>query len=155
MKIALGSDHAGFELKEKIKQKLQAQGISVDDRGPDSADSCDYPDYARAVADQVAGHDADFGILVCGTGIGMSIAANKVPGIRAARVVTESDAELARAHNDANVLALGARVIGETVAFKIIDKWLATPAAGGRHGRRVEKIMSIEREGKAQSSHVG
>jgi len=155
MKIALGSDHAGFELKEKIKQKLQSQGISVNDRGTHSSDSCDYPDYAQAVADQVAGHDADFGILVCGTGIGMSIAANKVPGIRAARVVTESDAEMAREHNDANVLTLGARITGEEEAFKIIEKWLATPAAGGRHGRRVEKIMSIEREGKAQSSHVG
>jgi ribose 5-phosphate isomerase B len=155
MKIALGSDHAGFELKEKIKQKLQTQDIVIDDRGTHSSDSCDYPDYAQAVAEEVAGHQADFGILVCGTGIGMSIAANKVSGIRAARIVTESDAELAREHNDANVLTLGARITGEEEAFKIIEKWLATPAAGGRHGRRVEKIMSIEREGKAQSSHVG
>ena len=155
MKIALGSDHAGFELKEKIKHKLQFQGVTIDDRGTHSADSCDYPDYAQAVADEVAAHGADFGILVCGTGIGMSIAANKVPGIRAARVVRESDAELSREHNDANVLTLGARVTGDDEAFKIIDKWLATPFAGGRHGRRVDKIMAIERPDEAQKSHVG
>jgi len=152
MKIALGSDHAGFELKEKVRQKLQSQGVVVDDRGTNSADSCDYPDYAQAVAEQVAAHGADFGILVCGTGIGMSIAANKVPGIRAARVVTESGAELAREHNDANVLTLGARVTGDEEAFKIIDKWLATPFAGGRHGRRVDKMMAIEREEETKSS---
>ena len=155
MKIALGSDHAGFELKEQIKRKLESQDITIDDHGTHSADSCDYPDYARAVAEQVAAHQADFGILVCGTGIGMSIAANKVDGIRAARVLSESDAELSREHNNANVLTLGARVTSAEEAFRIIEKWLATPAAGGRHGRRVDKIMSIEREGKAQSSHVG
>ena len=154
MKIALGSDHAGFELKEKIKQKLQSRGLIIDDRGTHSADSCDYPDYAQAVADEVAAHGADFGILVCGTGIGMSMAANKVPGIRAARVVTESDAELSREHNDANVLTLGARFTSEDEVFKIIDKWLATPFAGGRHGRRVDKIMAIEREEEAKSSHA-
>ena len=152
MKIALGSDHAGFELKERIKQKLQAQGIAIDDHGTRSADSCDYPDYAQVVANEVAAHGADFGILVCGTGIGMSMAANKVPGIRAARVVSESDAELARAHNDANVLTLGARVTGDEEAFMIIDKWLATPFAGGRHGRRVDKIMAIEGEEETKSS---
>ena len=155
MKIALGSDHAGFELKEQIKRKLESQDITIDDHGTHSADSCDYPDYARAVAEQVAAHQADFGILVCGTGIGMSITANKVDGIRAARVLSESDAELSREHNNANVLTLGARVTSAEEAFRIIEKWLATPAAGGRHGRRVDKIMSIEREGKAQSSHVG
>jgi ribose 5-phosphate isomerase B len=152
MKIALGSDHAGFELKEKIKHKLQSQGIAIDDRGTHSADSCDYPDYAQAVADQVAAHGADFGILVCGTGIGMSIAANKVPGIRAARVVSESDAELSREHNDTNVLTLGARLTSEEETFKIIAKWLATPFAGGRHGRRVDRIMAIEREEETKSS---
>jgi ribose 5-phosphate isomerase B len=156
MKIALGSDHAGFELKEKIKQKLQSQSIAIDDRGTHSADACDYPDYAQAVADQVAARNADFGILICGTGIGMSIAANKVTGIRAARVLNESDAELAREHNDANVLTLGARVTGDEEAFKIIERWLATPFTGGdRHVRRIDKTMAIEREGKAQSSHVG
>jgi ribose 5-phosphate isomerase B len=152
MKIALGSDHAGFELKEKIKHKLQSQGIIIDDRGTHSADSCDYPDYAQAVAVEVAAHGADFGILVCGTGIGMSMAANKVPGIRAARVVSESDAELSREHNDANVLTLGARITSDDETFKIIAKWLATPFAGGRHGRRVDKIMATEREEETKSS---
>src|SRR5450631_806564 len=152
MKIAVGSDHAGFELKEKIKHKLQSQGVTIEDRGTHSADSCDYPDYAQAVADEVAAHGADFGILVCGTGIGMSIAANKVPGIRAARVVNESDAELSREHNDANVLTLGARITSDEETFKIIAKWLATPFAGGRHARRVDKIMAIEREEETKSS---
>jgi ribose 5-phosphate isomerase B len=153
MKIAVGSDHAGFELKAKLKQKLQSLGIAIDDRGTHSADSCDYPDYAQVVAVQVAAHDADFGILICGTGIGMSIAANKVTGIRAARVLNESDAELAREHNDANVLTLGARITGDDEAFKIIEKWLATPFTGGdRHLRRIDKIMAIEREEETKSS---
>ncbi len=146
VKIALGSDHAGFELKQKIKQKLTAQGVTVDDRGTNSTVSCDYPDFARAVAEEVAEHGADLGILVCSTGIGMSIAANKVPGIRAAKVDTEFEAARSREHNDANVLALGADTVSEDVASKIVDKWLATPFAGGRHERRVEKITAIERE---------
>jgi ribose 5-phosphate isomerase B len=154
MKIALGSDHAGFELKEQIKQQLQSRGIAVDDRGTHSADSCDYPDYARLVSEQVAAHGADFGILVCGTGIGMSMAANKVPGIRAARVVSELDAELSREHNDANVLTLGARILTPGETFKIIEKWLSTPFSGGRHERRVDKIMAIEREEEAHSPHA-
>jgi ribose 5-phosphate isomerase B len=156
MKIALGSDHAGFELKEKIKQKLQSQGIAIDDRGTHSADACDYPDYAQAVANKVAAHNADFGILICGTGIGMSIAANKVTGTRAARVLNESDAKLAREHNDANVLVLGARITSDREAFKIIERWLTTPFTGGdRHVRRIDKTMAIEREDEARSSHVG
>jgi ribose 5-phosphate isomerase B len=152
MKIAIGSDHAGFELKGKIKQKLHSLGIAIDDRGTNSAESCDYPDYAQAVADQVAARDADFGILICGTGIGMSIAANKVTGIRAARVLDESDAELAREHNDANVLTLGARITGDQEAFKIIEKWLATSfTRGDRHVRRIDKIRAIEREEETKS----
>ena len=154
MKIALGSDHAGFELKEKIKQKLSAQGVVVDDRGTDSLASCDYPDFARTVAEQVAVHGADLGILVCSTGIGMSIAANKVPGIRAAKVDTEFEAERSREHNDANVLTLGASVIDEDAAYKIVDKWLATTFAGGRHERRVEKIAAIERADEGPASHA-
>jgi len=152
MKIALGADHAGFELKEKIKQKLAAQGITVDDRGTNSTASCDYPDFARAVAEEVAAHGADFGILVCSTGIGMSIAANKVQGIRAAKVDTEFEAERSREHNDANVLTLGANVIGADEASRIVDKWLATTFAGGRHERRVEKIAAIEREEEGQAA---
>ncbi len=154
MKIALGADHAGLELKDKIKQKLAASGIAVDDRGTDSPASCDYPDYARAVAEQVAGHGADLGILVCSTGIGMSIAANKVPGIRAAKVDTEFEAERSREHNDANVLALGASTISEDEAFRIVDKWLATSFAGGRHERRVNKIAAIEREDEGHAAQA-
>jgi len=154
MKIALGADHAGFELKEKIKQKLVAQGITVDDCGTNSTASCDYPDFARSVAEEVAAHAADLGILVCSTGIGMSIAANKVPGIRAAKVDTEFEAGRSREHNDANVLTLGANIISEDEASKIVDKWLATPFAGGRHERRVEKIAAIEREDEGHSAQA-
>ena len=145
MRIALGADHAGYELKETIRQHLVSRGLDVHDAGTNSSESVDYPDYARAVAEEVAAHHADTGILVCGTGIGMSMAANKVPGIRAAKVNSESEAELAREHNDANLLTLGARVIEPTAALQIVDRWLATPFSGGRHQRRVDKIMAIER----------
>ena len=145
MKIALGADHAGFKLKEKIRQKLLDAGITVDDCGTHSTDSVDYPDYARAVADDVACKAADLGILVCSTGIGMAIAANKVPGIRAAKVDTEFEAERSREHNNANVLTLGADTVSADEALKIVDKWLATPFSNGeRHGRRVKKIAAIE-----------
>jgi ribose 5-phosphate isomerase B len=146
MKIALGADHAGYELKDQIKQHLQQQGIDVRDEGTSSADSVDYPDYARAVAHDVSERRADLRILVCGSGIGMAIAANKVDGIRAANVSTEYEAEMSRQHNNANVLALGARIINADLAFRIVDKWLAAEFAGGRHERRVEKIMAIEKE---------
>jgi ribose 5-phosphate isomerase B len=151
MKIALGADHAGFALKDKIKQRLVSEGITVDDRGTNSTASVDYPDYARAVAEEVAANGADLGILVCSTGIGMSIAANKVPGIRAAKVDTEFEAERSREHNDANVLALGADTITEDQAYNIVDKWLATSFEGGRHERRVEKIAAIERKDDGKS----
>lgn len=155
MKISLGSDHAGFELKEKIKDRLLDQGFTVDDRGTNSSASCDYPDYARVVGDEVAAHHADFGILVCSTGIGMSIAANKIPGIRAAKVDTEFEAQLSREHNDANVLALGAKLISHDDAFRIIDKWLNTQFSHGeRHERRVSKIGGIERHEDALGSHA-
>jgi ribose 5-phosphate isomerase B len=145
MRIALGADHAGFELKNKIRQHLLSRGWDVHDAGTNSSDSVDYPDYARTVAEEVAAHQADTGILVCGTGLGMSMAANKVPGIRAAKVNSETEAELAREHNDANVLTLGARVLEPDTALHIVDRWLATPFSGGRHQRRVDKIMQIER----------
>ncbi len=148
MKIALGSDHAGFELKEKIKQKLSAQGVAVDDRGTDSTGSCDYPDFARSVAEEVAAHGADLGILVCSTGIGMSIAANKVPGIRAAKVDTEFEAERSREHNNANVLTLGAAVIDQDRPSRSwTNGWPLR--LRGPHERRVEKITAIEREDEA------
>jgi len=144
MKIALGADHAGFELKEKIRQHLVDKGIQVDDRGTNSTDSVDYPDFALAVGEQVAAKKSDYGILVCGAGIGMSIAANKVAGIRAANVHSEVEAQLSREHNNANVLALGARLLDEPAALTIVDRWLNTTFAGGRHNRRVEKISEIE-----------
>ena len=153
MNIALGADHAGFELKEKIKQKLAAEGITVDDRGTNSTASVDYPDYARAVAEEVAAHKADLGILVCSTGIGMSIAANKVPGIRAAKVDTEFEAERSREHNDANVLTLGADTISTDEAMKVVGTWLKTPFSNGeRHERRVQKIAAIEREDEGKAA---
>ena len=146
MRIALGADHAGYQLKDQIKQHLEQQGISVQDEGTSSAESVDYPDYARAVAHDVSRQRADLGILVCGSGIGMAITANKVDGIRAANVSTEYEAQMSREHNNANVLTLGARILNADQAFAIVDKWLTTQFAGGRHERRVEKIMAIEKE---------
>ena len=146
MRIALGADHAGYQLKDQIKQHLLQQDIDVRDEGTSSAESVDYPDYARAVAHDVSRQRADLGILVCGSGIGMAITANKVDGIRAANVSTEYEAQMSREHNNANVLALGARIITADAAFSIIDKWLTTQFAGGRHERRVEKITAIEKE---------
>jgi ribose 5-phosphate isomerase B len=146
MKIAIGADHAGFELKEKIKQQLQRQGLVVDDQGTISNESVDYPDFARKVGEEVAGGRAELGILVCGSGIGMAIAANKVPGVRAANVSSEYEAQMSREHNDANVLAIGARILDEATALKVVDRWLHTPFAGGRHQRRVDKIAEIERQ---------
>ncbi|HUK23525.1 MAG TPA: ribose 5-phosphate isomerase B [Terriglobales bacterium] len=145
MKIALGADHAGFSLKQKIKQHLLSRGIQVDDLGTHSAESVDYPDFARRVGEEVAARQADCGILCCGTGIGMAIAANKVPGIRAANVHTEEEARLSREHNDANVLTLGGRTTEEGAALRIVDQWLDASFIGGRHERRVEKISQIER----------
>lgn len=146
MKIAIGADHAGFELKQKIKAALERQGLQVQDEGTTSTESVDYPDFARKVGEDVAHRRADFGILVCGSGIGMAITANKVPGVRAANVSTELEAQLSREHNDANVLTLGARILDEPAALKIVDKWLNTQFAGGRHQRRIEKIAAIEQE---------
>src|SRR5437764_10798798 len=151
MKIALGADHAGFDLKQKVKQHLEQKGFQVDDRGTTSSDSVDYPDFARKVAEEVAGKQADLGILVCGSGIGMAITANKVPGIRAANVSSAEEAQLSREHNDANVLALGARLLDQNSAFCIVDKWLTTSFAGGRHQRRVDKIAEIERDEAAKT----
>jgi ribose 5-phosphate isomerase B len=144
MKIAIGADHAGFELKEKIRQHLVEKGISVEDMGTHSTASVDYPDFARLVGDEVAGKRVDWGILVCGSGIGMAIAANKVPGIRAAHVTSEVEAQLSREHNDANIVTVGARLLEESLALRIVDRWLNTKFAGGHHERRVEKIGEIE-----------
>ena len=145
MRIALGSDHAGYELKEKLKTYLAGRGDTVEDCGTASTASCDYPDFAHAVAARVAGGNAERGILVCGSGIGMAISANKTAGVRAANVTSEVEAQLSREHNDLNVLTLGARLLGEEQARKIVDVWLGTAFAGGRHQRRVDKI-ELEKE---------
>ena len=154
MRIVLGADHAGYELKDKIKLHLQRKGFEVYDDGTNSGESVDYPDYARRVGEDVSRERADMGILVCGSGIGMAIAANKVPGIRAANVSSEYEAQMSREHNNANVLALGARILKEDTAFRIVDKWLSTQFAGGRHERRVEKITAIEKDEAQQSTAV-
>src|SRR3954463_5263212 len=146
MKIAIGADHAGFELKEKIKARLKQQGVQVEDEGTASTESVDYPDFARKVGEAVAGKRVNLGVLVCGSGIGMAIAANKVPGIRAANVSTEYEAEKSREHNDANVVTIGSRILDDAKAFPIVVSFLKSPFAGGRHQRRVDKIGEIERE---------
>ncbi|CAJ1000914.1 MULTISPECIES: ribose 5-phosphate isomerase B [Bacillales] len=144
MKVAIGADHGGYNLKEEIKRLLTSMNISFEDFGCTCNDSVDYPDYALPVAEKVAAGEFDRGILVCGTGIGMSIAANKVPGIRCALVHDTFSARATREHNDSNVLALGERVIGPGLALDIVKIWLETEFQGGRHARRVEKIAAIE-----------
>jgi ribose 5-phosphate isomerase B len=144
MTVAIGADHAGYELKEKIREWMAQQGIEVRDKGTISNESVDYPDFAREVSQEVVSGQARLGILVCGSGIGMAIAANKVPGIRAANVTTEYEAQMSREHNDANVLALGARILDEESAKKIVGRFLETQFAGGRHQRRVDKISALE-----------
>lgn len=144
MRIAIGSDHAGFHLKEAVKAKLTEEGVDVVDMGTTSDASVDYPDYAQAVAQRVVSGQSDRGILVCGTGIGMAIAANKVKGIRAASVTDLESARLSRSHNDANILALGERVTSTDQALQIVQTFLDTPFSGGRHQRRLDKIRAIE-----------
>jgi len=144
MRIAIGADHAGYALKTILIAHLQAQGIEVLDFGTHGPDAVDYPDYARAVAEAVARGEADYGVLICGTGIGMSITANKVPGIRAAAVSDVYTAKMSRAHNNANILCLGGRVVGPGLAQEILDVWLRTPFEGGRHERRIAKIRALE-----------
>ncbi len=144
-RIVAGSDHAGLRLRAEAVRVAREKGFEVDDLGPFSADSVDYPDFARQVAEAVAAGRARLGILVCGTGIGMSIAANKVEGVRAAHCASEFDARMARAHNDANVLCLGERVIGAGVCAGIVRAFLATGFEGGRHADRVRKIHDLER----------
>lgn len=143
-KIAVGSDHAGFKLKERVKSFLFNLSIEVLDLGCFSDESCDYPDYGEAVALAVKESKSKFGILICGTGIGISISANKIAGIRAALCTSPKMAELARQHNDANILALGARIINEKEAEDIIRTFLVTEFAGGRHLKRLNKIKLIE-----------
>ena len=146
MQIAIASDHAGLELRRVIADHLAQAGHTVTDHGPDSGDSVDYPDYAEKVARAVADDASDLGILVCGSGVGMSIAANKVQGVRAALCATAYLGEMARAHNNANVLCLGERITGVGLALTIVDAFVSTKFEGGRHSRRVDKIAELETE---------
>lgn len=145
MKIAIGADHAGYRLKDEIVPVLKAMGHELIDVGCDCSDSVDYPDYASPVCDKVVGGEAERGILICGTGIGMSIAANKTRGIRCALVHDMFSAKATREHNDTNVLAMGERVIGPGLAAEIVKIWLETPFSGGeRHRNRINKVMALE-----------
>lgn len=144
MKISLGADHAGYLLKERLREWLVQQGHEVTDHGTFSQESCDYPDFAAAVARDVAAGRAERGVLVCWTGVGMAIAANKVHGVRAAAAVWPEQVRLSRAHNDANVITFGARFTDEENAKALLEVFLATPFEGGRHARRVGKIAALE-----------
>ena len=142
--IALGSDHGGFALKQELMKHLDARGLEYKDYGTYSDASCDYPVYGKAVAHAVASGECERGIIICGTGIGISMAANKVKGVRAALCGDCFSAEMTRKHNDANVLALGARVVGPGLALKIVDTFLENEFEGGRHARRVALLSEIE-----------
>ncbi|MBO8160556.1 MAG: ribose 5-phosphate isomerase B [Thermosipho sp. (in: Bacteria)] len=144
MKFAIGSDHAGFELKEKLKKYLTSKNIEVIDVGTNSTESVDYPDFAEKVGKLINNKEVDFGILICGTGIGMSIAANKIKGIRAALCTIPEMAALSRKHNNANVLVLPGRLIGYELATWIFDAFINATFEGGRHERRVNKIKALE-----------
>lgn len=146
MKLAIGSDHGGLALKAVIKPFLIEQGHDVVDFGTETADSCDYPIYGQRVGEAVSFGDCDRGIAICGTGLGISMAVNKVPGIRGALCTNEFMAEMSREHNDANVLVLGARVLGEGLALRIVKVWLETEFGGDRHQRRIDGITAIEKK---------
>ncbi len=145
MRVAIGSDHGGYSLKNIIAEHLKNKNIEYHDFGTYSCESCDYPDFGQKVAEEVASGSYDLGILVCGTGIGISIAANKVPGIRAASCSDTFSARACREHNNANILALGERVVGPGLALDIVDQFLGGQFQGGRHAVRVDKISQIEK----------
>lgn len=146
MKVAIGSDHGGFNLKQAVKAHLEQKGYEIVDFGPFDKTSVDYPDYALKVSQAIVAGECELGVLVCGTGLGISIAANKVKGIIAAPVSDTFSAEMARCHNNANVLALGERVVGEGLALKIVDAFFEATFEGGRHATRVDKIWAIEND---------
>jgi len=147
--IAVGSDHGGLELKDAILAALAARGMDADDYGTDNGDSVDYPDFAEKVAAAVSRGDVELGILVCGTGIGMSIVANKFPGVRAALATDEFMAQMAKEHNNANVLVLGGRVLAKDLAVKMVNVWLDSTYEAGRHQRRLDKISRLEEDVRA------
>lgn len=146
MKIALGSDHGGYRLKNEIISFLKENGYELKDFGTYSTESCDYPDFAEKVAEAVVSKEFDFGILVCGTGIGISISANKIPGVRAALCSDTFSAHATREHNDANILALGERVVGPGLALDIVKTFLTSEFQGERHQKRIDKISLIEKK---------
>ena len=148
MKIAIGNDHTALEMKEAIKAHLEENGYEVLDLGTNSTDSCDYPVYGEKVGRAVVDGEADLGIAICGTGVGISLAANKVKGVRACVCSEPYTAKLSRMHNDSNVLAFGARVVGVELAKMIVDEWLSASFEGGRHQRRIDLITEIEKENK-------
>lgn len=144
MIIALGSDHAAYELKEAVKAKMESEGHTIIDVGTNSPESVDYPKFGHAVGRTVASGEAERGIALCGSGIGISIACNKVPGIRAALCTSVEMAEMCRRHNNANVVCMGARMISQELAFAIIDTWMATEFEGGKHLRRINEIEDLD-----------
>lgn len=144
MRISVASDHRGFQIKEQIVEMLREKGHEVDDAGTTGPESVDYPDFAAIVAKKISNHTADRGILICGTGIGMAIAANKFKGVRAAPCTDEVTAEISRRHNDLNVLCLSADLISPRTAERMIETWINTDFEGGRHLRRIEKIAALE-----------
>ena len=146
MKIAIGCDHGGYAYKQTLSAHLQKKGITVEDKGCYDTTSCDYPDYALPVAEAVAQKNCDLGIIICGTGIGVSIVANKVPGVRASLCHDVFSAKATRVHNDSNVLCMGARVIGEGLMLEIVDAYLSASFEGGRHQARIDKIAAIEQK---------
>jgi len=153
MKVAIGSDHAGFGLKERLRQTLVGLGHEVTDVGTDSTTSTDYPLFAAKVARAVSDGAVERGVLVCGTGIGMAIAANRMPKVRAAACVDLFSVRLARGHNDANVLALGARVVGPEHAEALLQEFLATAFEGGRHQRRIDQLSTLAETPEAADAH--
>lgn len=146
MKIAIGNDHAAVEMKNEIKAYLESKGHEVINFGTDTSASCNYPDYGKAVGKAVASGEAESGVLICGTGVGISLAANKVKGIRAAVCSEPVTARLTKLHNNANIICFGARIVGIETAKAIVDAWLDTEFEGGRHQTRVDMIMAIENE---------
>jgi ribose 5-phosphate isomerase B len=146
MQIGLACDHGGFELKEELKAFLKSTGVEAVDMGSFNEESVDYPDLGVLVAEKVSRGEVERGILICGTGIGMSIVANKFPGVRAALANDLYSARCSREHNDANILVIGGRIIGREVAREIVKIWLSTPFAGGRHQRRIDKITALEKQ---------
>ena len=152
MKVAIASDHRGFHLKEKVISLLKSMGHEILDEGPSSDQSVDYPDFAALVATKVSSGEVERGILICGTGIGMAISANKFPGVRAAACIDEVTAELSRRHNDLNVLCLSGDLLSSRVTERLVEIWMQTEFEGGRHERRVEKIRQLEHQNTGGSS---